>query len=435
MELNGIQIFKYLPGGKKLTEANCKKCGFPTCMAFALKVAQKHTPIDKCEYAPEELKNILEEALKVQQHEIKFGQNNEIKLGGETVMSRHDKTFVNKTVIAITLESNDKDFDRKLDEIKNYSIERIGEIFKVDAINLIDKGNLIESAQKITNAGLDLILNTEDTESIQKLRLFNPIINSEKNTEKEMIYSANGKNINEIAQKSTDLQNKGFKNIILNLNIEEKNTKKVIEELTLIRRLAINEKSEPFTYPVMTRIAEKDPLKACAIASLLICRYSNLIILDIFNEAMLTTLLTLRQNIYTDPQKPLQVESKIYEINDPDENAIVMMTTNFALTYFAVLSEVESSGFPTYIVITPSDGMSVLTAWSADKFTPEMAAKIIKESEVLKKIKNKRIIIPGLLCHLKEELEETIEGWEIIVGTNEAYQLQDFMKNNCNIKK
>ena len=107
-----------------------------------------------------------------------------------------------------------------------------------------------------------------------------------------------------------------------------------------------------------------------------------------------------------------------------------MMTTNFALTYFAVLNEVESMPFPTYIVITPSDGMSVLTAWSADKFTPEMAAKIVKESQELQKIKNKKIIIPGLLSHLKEELEEAIDGWEIVVGPNEAYQLQDFVKNS-----
>ena len=144
---------------------------------------------------------------------------------------------------------------------------------------------------------------------------------------------------------------------------------------------------------------------------------------------MLSTIFTLRQNLYTDPQKPLQVESKVYEVNEPDENAIVIMTTNFALTYFAVLSEIESSEIPTYMIITPSEGMSVLTAWSAEKFTPEMAAKIVKESTKLQEVKNKKLIIPGLLSHLKEELEEAIEGWEIIVGPNEAYQLQDFVKN------
>lgn len=430
MELSGLQIFKYLPCAKKLPESNCKKCGFPTCMTFSLKVAQKQTSIDKCEHAPEELKTILKEALKVQQHEIKFGKNNELKLGGETVMFRHDKTFVNRTIIAITIDSNDKDFDKKLEEIKNYSIDRIGEIFKVEAINLIDTGNIINAANKISDAGFGLILNTEDSEAIEKLKTLNPIVNSKNNTDNKIIACTNGNTLEELGINSTNLQEKGFKNLVLNIELENKNIQNVIEELTLIRRLSILDKFEPFTYPVMTRILETDVLKACSIASLLICRYSNLIILDVFNEAMLTTLFTLRQNLYTDPQKPLQVESKVYEVNDPDENAIVMMTTNFALTYFAVLSEVESSAYPTYIVITPSDGMSVLTAWSADKFTPEMAAKIVKESEALQKLKNKRIIIPGLLSHLKEDLEEALEGWEITVGPVEAYQLQDFIKNN-----
>lgn len=435
MELNGLQIFKHLPSAKKLPEANCKKCGFPTCMAFALKVAQKQVSIDKCNLAPEELKKVLQEALKIQQHEIVLGQDKSVKIGGETVMFRHEKTFVNKTVIAITLESNDLDLDKKLEQIKNYSIDRIGEIFKIEAINLIDKGNLAQVATKISNLGLALIIETENTAVIDEIGHLNPIVNLTKTNNfktknEDLNICAKGKNIEEISNNSTKLQTSGFKNIVLNLDIENKNIQQIMEELTLIRRLSIIEKAEPFVYPVITKIPEYDIYKTTAIASFLMCRYSNLIILDTFNEAMLTTLYTLRQNIYTDPQKPLQVESKVYEVNDPDENSLVLMTTNFALTYFAVLSEMESCPFSSYIVITPSDGMSVLTAWSADKFTPEMAAKVINESEKLQKIKNKRILIPGLLSHIKEDLEEVLPAWEIIVGTNEAYQIQDFIKNN-----
>lgn len=433
MELNGLQIFKYLPAAKKLPEANCKKCGFPTCMAFALKVAQKQTSIDKCEFAPEDLKNILEEALKIQQHEIKFGQTNQVKIGGETVMFRHEKTFLTKTPIAITLDSNDKEFDQKLDKIKNYLVERIAEEFKIDAINLIDKGNLLESAKKISSLGLALIIETEKPDIPKEIEDFNPIVNfiaTQTPQNKSLTVCAKGNSIEEISLNSTKLQESGFKNIVLNLNLQNKNLPKIIEELTLIRRLSIIDKAEPFVYPVITRIKESDIYKTTSIASFLICRYSSLIILDTFNEAMLTTLFTLRQNIYTDPQKPLQVESKVYEINEPDENSLVLMTTNFALTYFAVLGEMESAPISSYIVVTPSDGMSVLTAWSADKFTPEMAAKIINSSEKLQKIENKRILIPGLLSHLKEELEEVLPEWKIIVGTNEAFQIQDFIKNN-----
>ena len=146
MDLSGLQIFKHLPGAKKTAEANCKKCGYPTCMAFALKIAQKQADIDKCEHAPKELLCLLQEALKIQQNLITFGPNKDIKVGGETVMFRHEKTFVNPTVIAIKLESNDPDFDKKLEKIKNYSIERIGETFKINAVKLVDKGDFVNSA-------------------------------------------------------------------------------------------------------------------------------------------------------------------------------------------------------------------------------------------------------------------------------------------------
>lgn len=430
MELSGLQIFKYLPCAKKLPEANCKKCGFPTCMAFSLKTAKKQTDISNCPYAPDELKEMLNQALKVQQNEICFGINNELKTGGETVMFRHDKTFVNKTVIAVTLESNDPQFDKKLARIKNYKVERLNETYKIDVINLIDTGRFSEAADKIIDTGISLIINTCDTEEIERLKAYNPIINFADNNDSSAITAIESKDLNTLAQKSINLQNQGFNKLVLYPDISDSTLQKAIEDLTYIRRLSILERNEAFVFPVMTRIKEKDIYKVCAIASALICRYTNILILDVFNEALLTTLFTLRQNLYTDPQKPLQVESKVYEVNEPDENSVVMMTTNFALTYFAVLGEIESSPFSTYLVITPSDGMSVLTAWSAEKFTPEIAAKIIKESEVLQKVKNKKIIIPGLLAHMREELEEAIDGWEIVVGPKEAYHLQDFVKKN-----
>ena len=427
MELSGLQIFKYLPGAKKTEHANCKECGFPTCMAFALKLGQKNTTISKCPYAPQELVDIINAALKVQQYKYKL--KNDIEIGGETVMFRHDKTFVSPTLIAITLYSNDKDFDKKLKQIADYELERIGKIFKIGAINLIDNGNAISAVDKIAEYNLAVILSSNNKEVINSSKQNISILNSEINEETNLLITAKGKNIEEIAEKSKNLLSQGIKNIILNLDITCKSTQKTVQDLTYLRRLAILEKNELFTYPVMVRIEEQNPYKASSIASLAICRYANIIVLDIFNEALLVTLFTLRENIYTDPQKPLQVESKVYEINDPDKNAYVMMTTNFALTYFAVLNEIESAPFSTYLVITPSDGMSVLTAWSAEKFTAEMAAKIIKENEQLKEVKNKKLVIPGLLAHLQEELQETIPEWEIIVGPAEAYKIRDFIKN------
>lgn len=426
MELSGLQIFKYLPSAKKLPETNCKKCGFPTCMAFALKLAKNQAQIEKCPHVPQELSDIFSEASKIQQHELNFGGG--IKFGGETVMFRHEKTFVNKTVIAVTLYSDDEKFDEKLEKIKNYEIERVGEIFKVQAIYLVDCGNLEVCAEKINNAGLGLIVET--SELSEKLSGFNPIICNKNNTYND--FKGNvavcGKSINELEEISSNLIKRDKTKIVLYPDFDNEKISFKVDFMTQLRRSAIISKHEPFSYPVMVRVKEINPIKALSEGALFVCRYANILVFDLFDEALLTTIFTLRQNIYTNPQKPLQVESKVYEINNPDENALVFMTTNFALTYFAVANELEASGYPVYLVIMPSDGMSVLTAWSADKFTPEMAAKMVSSNPVLSAVKNKKLVIPGLLSHIRDDIQEELPEWEVIIGTNEAYKIQEFIK-------
>lgn len=428
--MNAIEIFKHLPGGKKIENTNCKKCGFPTCMAFAIKLASKNTQIEKCPFVSNELKQLFEEANIIQQHEINLGNN--LKSGGETVMFRHEKTFVNPTRFYITLYSNDLNFDKKIDDIANYKIERVGETFKIDGIYLIDNGNLKDAVDKIKSKSLNIILNTQKNDHIG---IFKDIVvetddyaNIDKNN--TIVISAN--NLTDLSEKSEAFQNNGFKSILLKYdNIDNKDIKSVINDLTNIRYEAIENKNQAFAYPVLTHIKEKDINKIAAISSLLICRYSNIIIFDVFDRALFSALFTLRQNIFTNPQKPLQVESKIYEINNPKENldkALVVMTTNFALTYFAVANELEAIDIPTFLLITPSDGMSVLTAWSAEKFTADMVKKMVNDNEILNDLKHKIIVIPGLLASMKDELDEILPNWEIIVGTTEAFELPQFME-------
>ena len=429
--MNAIEIFKHLPGGKKIENANCKKCGFPTCMAFAVKLASKNTQIEKCPFVSTELKQLFEEANIIQQHEINLG--NDIKAGGETVMFRHEKTFVNPTCFYITLFSDDIDFDSKLNEIVNYQIERVGETFTIDGIYLIDKGNVKNAIEKIKAQKLNIILKTENIanefENIDEIVIE---ANEFSNINKKNTIVVSSDNIETLSQKSDIVQKEGFKSLILKYeNIENKNIKNVINDLTNIRFEAIENKTQSFAYPVMTRIVEQDINRIAVIASLLICRYSNIIVFDVFDKSLFSSLFTLRQNIFTNPQKPLQVESKIYEINNPKENldrAIVVMTTNFALTYFAVANELESLDTPFFLLITPSDGMSVLTAWSAEKFTADMVKKMVNENEILNGLRHKLIVIPGLLASMKEELEEILPNWKIIVGTNEAFEIPQFIE-------
>lgn len=407
MSLTGMQIFKYLPAAKKAEGSNCKVCGCPTCMAYALKLAKKQADIDKCPHIPDELKEKFLKASKIQQHVLKL--SDKLVTGGENVMYRHDKTFINRTIIAIELDCDDVDFENKLKRIVDYKVERIGETFKVDAIYLVGDNssfNFKKAKQLIEKNDLGVISNSDNAYTIVQ-----------------------GSSLKEIESESQKSLSEGKKDILLELDIRNKSIPQTIEELTEIRRLAIIERFEPFTYPVMVKLPEnKDLYEVCAIASSLICKYANVVVLKNFDEALVSSLFTLRQNIYTNPQKPLQVEAKVYEFNEPDKNAPILLTTNFALTYFAVAAELEALPIGSYLVVTPSDGMSVLTAWSADKFTAELVARSVRDYGLLDKVNTRKIIIPGLLAHMQDELQEAMPDWQIVTGTIEACQIPEFLK-------
>ena len=365
-ELSGLQIFRYLPAAKKAEHKNCKECGCPTCMAFALKLAKHNIDINKCKYIPDDLKILYEQNSKEPQKTVEI---NGIKIGGENVLYRHEKTFVNKTAIAILIDLSKPGWKEKYERVKNFEITRVNEHLKIDLI-ITKNGNLPEC---ITY------------EDFKKLPL------------KEIV---------------------------------DEDFAKTANELIEIRKKAVIEKDEKFSYPVYVYFNHTDDINTlCARASFYICKYANMLVFEDFDENLVTALMTFRQNIFTDPQKPLQVESKIYEFNNPDENSLIFMTTNFALTFFAVANELESLPVPSYLIVTPAEGMSVLTAWSAEKFTAKMVANTLKKFDLAGKVKNRKIIIPGLLAHMKDELQEEIKDFEIVIGTVDAFAIGDFVKN------
>ena len=369
MELSGLQIFKYLPAAKKAEHSNCKECGCPTCMAFALKLAKKQIELSKCSYAPDELKEFFEQNSKQPQKTVEI---NGLKIGGENVLYRHEKTFVNKTAIAVTVDLKENDWQEKLERLSSFEITRVNETMKIDLVILKNNtSNFIPS-------GINFI-NYEDFERLPFIFL-------------------------------------------------EDDFSKTKEKLVEIRTKAVLEKDDACSSPVCVRMKTTEEPSQCARAAYYLCKYANILVFENFNEAMISSLMALRQNIFTDPQKPLQVESKIYEFNNPDENSLIFMTTNFALTFFAVANELEGLNVPSYLIVTPADGMSVLTAWSAEKFTAKMVANTLKKWDFVNRVKNRKIIIPGLLAHMKEELEEEIKDFEIVVGTVEAYAIGDFVK-------
>lgn len=370
MELSGLQIFKYLPAAKKAPNSNCKQCGCPTCMAFAIKLTKHAAELEQCPYVSAELKDFYEHNSKQPQKTIDL---NGLKIGGENVLYRHEKTFINPSAIAVLIDMSDENWRQKLDRAVNFEITRINEVLKIDLVIL--KNNKDNFVPQNIN-----FINYEDFEKLPLVLL-------------------------------------------------QDNFKETVNKLIEIRTKAVTEKDEKFSLPVCVKMQMTDTASLCARAAFYICKYANMLVFEDFDSAALTALLTLRQNIFTDPQKPLQVEAKIYEFHNPDENSLIFMTTNFALTFFAVANELENLDVPSYLIVAPTDGMSVLTAWSAEKFTAKTAAQTLKKWNFAEKVKNRKIIIPGLLAHMKEELEQGLEGFQIVTGTVNAYEISDFVNN------
>lgn len=372
MEMTGLQIFKFLPAAKKEEHSNCKECGCPTCMAFALKLAKKNINIEKCPYIKDELKEKYAHSVKHAQETVEFC---DLKIGGENVLYRHEKTFINRTVFAVLVDCANRDYLEKINRINAFEIKGVNENFKVDLIIL----------KNFNGENIHSTVSTITQEEFEKLPITNII--------------------------DSDFQN--TKNLLITT-----------------RQKAILEKDENFSSPMCVWITKNDDLiNICARASYYICKYANMIVFEDFDESLFSTIVRLRQNIYTDPQKPLQVESDLYKFNNPNENSIIFLTTNFALTFFAVANELESLNIPSYLIVIPADGMSVLTAWSAEKFTANIVSKTLEKLNIREQIKTRQIIIPGLLAHTKDELQEIIPDFDFVVGTIEASAIREFVKN------
>lgn len=373
MQMTGLQIFKFLPAAKKEKHSNCKECGCPTCMAFALKLAKQNIEIEKCPYVGNELKELYSHSIKLPQKTIELG---DLKIGGENVLYRHEKTFINKTVLAVCVDCANSGWEKEINRISDFEIKGVSGELKVDLIILKN------SQDKVIPSVSTQIISYED-----------------------------------------------FKNLEIKV-LEDIDFHQTKTELIKIRTRVIKEKDEKFSAPVCVWMDSGDDVfTLCTKASFYLCKYANMIVFESFDVEMYSTLLRLRENIFTDPQKSLQVESKLYEFNEPNENSIVFLTTNFALTFFAVANELESLDVPTYLIVIPADGMSVLTAWSAEKFTANVVLKTLANLEIRDKIKTRKIIIPGLLAHMVDELNETVPDFEFIVGTNEASDIAKFVQN------
>ncbi len=452
MALTGVEIFKLLP------KTNCKKCGYPTCLAFAMKLAQRQASLDLCPDVSEEAKQKLGEASAPPVRPITFGTGDKaVKMGEETVLFRHDKRFVNPCVFALTIQDtlSEEAINTKIDEVLNSEIERVGQKLRIDAIALTNDSNDIgkfEAAAKIIvkkAPDVPVILCSENPGAAEAtVKLFadkKPILygansgnaeamaNIAKNYKAILGVTASassasgGGGLDELSTLTEKIKSLGVQDIVIDSGARK--AIDILKDNTLIRRAAIKKNFKPLGYPIITFAIREDSLMEALIGTIAVAKYSSIIVLSSIEKWKNLAFFTLRQNLYTDPQVPMQVEQKIYKIGEPSPTSPLLITTNFSLTYFIVSGEIENSKVPSYLAVMDCEGLSVLTAWAAGKFTAARIAEFIKESGIENTINHRDLVIPGYVAILSGAIEDKLEGWKIKVGPREANGIPAFLRS------
>ena len=441
MALTGLQIQKLLPG------TNCKECGSNTCLAFAMKLAGKKAELSACPYASDEIKRVLGAASEPPVRVTVLGPEKTLKLGGETVLYRHEKTFVHQTAFAVNINDTDAaaEVAKVLAAVRDYKLDRVGETLTVELVAVTQKSGSAETfaaaaKQAYETTKKPLVLRSADAAALAAAAVAvkgsGSILSAatpESAAELSKVAAANGHalaitapDLDALAALSSTLRDAGFKDVILQPTTYSEAEQFQVNSIS--RSLALKHGFKAFGCATLRFIEGGDYVDSTISAVTELSKYGGVCVLPTFDPAQLSVLMTLRQNIYTDPQKPIQVEPKVYAVGEPNENSPVFVTTNFSLTYFIVSGEIENSGTSAWLVVPECEGMSVLTAWAAGKFGGGTIAKFIKSIGLEQQVKTREIIIPGYVAQISGELEEGLPGWKVLVGPQEAGDIESFVK-------
>jgi acetyl-CoA decarbonylase/synthase complex subunit gamma len=444
MALTGIEIFKLLP------KTNCGDCGVPTCLAFAMALAAGKAELDKCPHLSEEVRAKLLEASAPPILPVTIGVgDNALKIGGETVMFRHEKRFENPPGIAIlvTDKMSDAEITTRLKKVNNLVYERVGLTLRANLVAVksetgdADKFATLVSKVK-TGTDTNIILMSEKIDvlaagvkvCIERKPLLYAVTRENISTittlakESACPVAVKAKSIEGTAALTEKLAAAGIKNIVLDTGARK--ISQALQDQLIIRSAALNKKYRLLGYPTIVFPCEMttDPMKEALIAAIFVAKYAGIIVLSDFQGESLFPLLVARLNIFTDPQRPMTTKQGIYEINNPNENSPLMVTSNFSLTYSIVAGEIENSKVPSYLFVKDTEGLSVVTSWAAGKFTGEGIGTAILKSGITDKIKHRKLIIPGYLADERDAIAEEMPGWEIIIGPKDAAEITPFLK-------
>ena len=444
MGLTGIQIFKMLP------KTNCGECGVPTCLAFAMNLASGKAELDACPYVSEEAREQLAEASAPPIRPVAMGAGaRAFNVGGETVMFRHEKTFYSPTGLAAMVPSDmdPKVLDKKLKEWNALQYERVGLNLRPELVALKDVNGdgvpFAALAKKIAEESefglvlmsdkVDLMKAAVDVCAFKKPLVYAATTGNAEDmgnlaNEAGLPLAVKADNIDDLITLSDKLTGMGLKDLVLDSGSRE--AKQLFGDQVAIRRAALKDGNRSLGFPTITfpcEMASNLDVET-VIASLLIAKYAGIVVLSDFKGESLFPLLLERLNIFTDPQRPMTVTEGIYEIGAPDENSPVLVTTNFSLTYFIVSGEVEGSRIPSWLLIMDTEGLSVMTAWAAGKFSGDAVGMFVKKSGIADKVAHKKIIIPGYAAAISGEMEEELPDWEVMIGPRDASLIPKYLK-------
>ena len=442
MALTGLEIFKLLP------KTNCKKCGMPTCLAFAMALAQKRAKLESCPDVSQDAKDKLAAAAAPPMRKVVFGTGEtQVQIGQETVMFRHEEKFHSPTALAVTVSDKltGEALEKRIQTVNALQFERVGTTIGVSAIAIVnDSGSAdpFASACAAAKAGgkLPLILVTRSPKAMAaaaaRVKDVVPLLAcAEPDTADEMAkiakengcpLAARAESVDALAELTEKIKKQGVEDIVLSTP-QGADFRSRLFDLSKIRNLALKKVFRPLGYPTISFVSDGSADAQMAAAISLICKYSGIVVVDTAEPHALLPMLTTVMNIFTDPQKPVQVEPKVYPIGEPDANSPLMFTTNFSLTYYTVESDVEASRVPSYILVVDTEGTSVLTAYSGDKLNEKTVADAMTKCGVDKLVKHRKLIIPGYVAVMSGKLEEAT-NWEILVGPRECSMLPKYLQ-------
>jgi acetyl-CoA decarbonylase/synthase complex subunit gamma len=441
MALTGLEIFKLLPKG------NCKKCGMPTCLAFAMQLAQKRAKLDDCPEISEEAKQKLAAAAAPPMRKVVFGRGDaQVQVGQETVLFRHDEKFHNPTVVAVTVSDKltGEALQQRIGAVKALQFERVGTQIGVAAVAVVNDSGatepFVQACAAVKDAtALAMILVTDSPQAmaaaVQRVGQSMPLlVGARTDTADAMAkiakdagcpLAARAGSIQELSDLSEKIKAAGVENIVLHLDAPTLADQ--MYGLSRMRVLSLKKVFRPLGYPTLSFVGNGGAGRQGAVATALACKYSGVVVLDTTEPWLLLPLLTAVTNIFSDPQKPVQVEPKVYAVGEPNENSPVMFTTNFSLTYYSLESDVEASRVPSYILVVDTEGTSVLTAYSGDKLNERTVAQAMQKYEVASLVKHRKLIIPGYVAVMSGKLEEAT-NWEVLVGPRECSMLPKYLQ-------